>query len=71
MRLIARDNFARHLIECPTDCEVRQDEGGTDFLVLADSDDPAVPYWLFDEILIEAARSGEFGLRMLAELPLN
>jgi len=71
MRLTARDNFARYVIECPIDCEVRQDEGGTDFLVVADPADPAVPYWLFDEILIEAARSGEFGLQMLAELPLN
>jgi len=71
MKLIARDDAFRYVIEAPDDCEVRQDEAGTDFLVVPDTDDLLVPYWLFDDILIEAARSGEHGLRMLAEVPLN
>lgn len=71
MKLIARDDAYRYVIEAPDDCEMRQDEAGTDFLVVPDRDDPAVPYWLFDDILVEAARSDEFGLRMIAEFPVN
>jgi hypothetical protein len=70
MRVTARDSFAHYVIECPSDCETRRDDG-TDYLLVPDPDEPAVPYWLFDEILFEAARSEEFGLRMLAEIPLN
>lgn len=71
MRLTVRDHAHRYLIEAPDDSEIRLNDGGTDFLVVPDRDDPAVPYWLFDEILIDAARWGEHGLRMLAEMPLN
>lgn len=71
MRLICRDRTRRYFIEAPDDSELRLNDGGTDFLVVPDPEDPAVPYWLFDEILIDAARSGEHGLRMLAEMPLN
>lgn len=71
MRLIARDNAHRYVIQAPHDSELRLNDGGTDFLVVPDPADPAVPYWLFDEILIDAARSGEHGLRLLAEMPLN
>ena len=71
MKLIARDDGFRYVIEAPDDCEVRLDDGGADFLVVPDRDDPLVPYWLFDDILVEAARSGEFGLRMIAEFPVN
>lgn len=71
MRLIARDNLFRYFIEAPDDSEVRLNDGGTDFLIVPDPDDPAVPFWLFDEILVDAASCGEHGLRMLAEMPLN
>lgn len=71
MRLIARDHDHRYVIEAPDDSEIRLNDGGTDFLIVPDPHDPAVPYWLFDEILVDAARSGEHGLRMLAEIPLN
>jgi len=70
MLLRCRDDFARYRIECPPGCEVRQD-GETDFLIVPDPDDPEVPYWLFDEILIEAARSGDFGLRLVSLDLLN
>lgn len=68
MKLIARDDAYRYVIEAPDDCEVQMQDG---ILIVPDRDDPAVPYWLFDDILIEAARSGEFGLRMIAEFPVN
>jgi len=68
--LTVRDDVARYRIECPDCCEVRLDDMGTDFLLVPDVDDPATPYWLFDGILIEAARCGEFGLRLVSEEPL-
>ena len=69
MLLMCRDDFARYRIACPPEAQVKKDQEGTDFLVVPDPDDPDVPYWLFDEILIAAARDGEFGLR-LASLDL-
>lgn len=71
MRLTVRDNLCRYVIDAPDDSEVLLDDGGTDFLIVPDPEEPAVPFWLFDEILIDAARAGEHGLRMLAETPLN
>lgn len=68
MRLVARDDAYRYVIEAPDECEVQMQDG---ILIVPDADDPASPYWLFDDILVEAARAGEFGLRMLAEIPLN
>lgn len=68
MKLIARDNVFRYVIEAPDDCEVQMEDG---ILIVPDSNDPATPYCLFDDLLVEAARSGEFGLRMIAEMPLN
>jgi hypothetical protein len=49
---------------------VRQ-EGDTDFLIVPDPADPREPYWLFDEVLIDAARDGEFGLRLVSVAPTN
>lgn len=71
MLLRCRDAFARYVIECPSGCEVKMNEEGTDFLVVPDPHDPQQPYWLFDEILVEAARSGEFGLRLVSVAPTN
>ena len=68
--LLCRDDFARYRIECPPSSRVAQD-GDTDFLIVDDPGDPDVPYWLFDELLVEAARSGEFGLRMVSVEPIN
>lgn len=70
MLLTCRHEFARYSIECPTGCEVTED-GETDFLIVPDPDDPEEPYWLFDEILIVAARDGEFGLRLVSVAPTN
>ena len=70
MLLTCRDDFARYRIECPPGCEVAKD-GDTDFLIVPDPDDPNVPYWLFDEILVAAARDGDFGLRLVSFVPLN
>lgn len=70
MLLQCRDDFARYTIQCPPGSEVKRDEE-TDFLVIPDSEDPEVPFWLWDEILIEGARSGDFGLRLLSVDPFN
>jgi len=70
MLLKCRDGFARYVIDCPPGCEVRQ-QANTDFLVVPDPADQDVPLWLFDEILIDAARDGEFGLRLVSLTPLN
>jgi hypothetical protein len=67
MLLRCRDDFARYVIDCPSGCEVRQ-QADTDFLIVPDSQQPL---WLFDEILIEAARDGEFGLRLVSVDLLN
>jgi len=68
MRLVARDDAFRYVIEAPDNCNVQMEDG---ILSVPDANDPATPYCLFDDLLVEAARSGEFGLRMIAEMPLN
>lgn len=70
MLLKCKDGFARYVIDCPPGCEVRQ-QADTDFLVVPDPNEPEVPLWLLDQILIEAARSETFGLRLLSLTPLN
>jgi hypothetical protein len=67
MLLTVRDDEARYRITTPDDCEVQQGHGGADYLLVPDPEQPGVPYWLFDEILIEAARCGAFGLKLLGE----
>ncbi len=70
MILTARDEVARYRIEAPDHCEVRLGHGGADYLLVPDPQQPDAPFWLFDEILVEAARCGDFGLRLLSEEPL-
>jgi len=71
MLLTCSDDLSRYRIDCPDSCEIRLDQNGTDFLIVPDPEEPDVPFWLFDEILIEAARSGSFGLTLLSEEPLS
>ena len=68
MILTVRNDFARYRIQCPPDAEVRLNHGGTDFLIVHHDSEP---YWLFDDILLDAARSEDFGLRLLSLDPLN
>ena len=68
MILTVRNDFARYRIECPADAEVKLDHDGTDYLIVHHD---AEPYWLFDDILLDAAQSEEFGLRVLSLDPLN
>ena len=70
MLLIACDDEFRYKIEAPDHYEVRLDQAGTDFLLVPDPAQPDVPFWLCDFILVEAARSGAFGLKLLAEEPV-
>lgn len=69
MLLTARDDVNRYRIEAPDTCQMRLGAGGTDYLIVPDPDDPRVPFWLFDHILIAAARDGAFGLRLISEAP--
>jgi hypothetical protein len=70
--LTCRNDYAQYRIECPPGCEVRLNEDGTDFLVVPDPDDVVIPYIvLWDDILLEAAVSGEFGLKMVSIEPTN
>jgi hypothetical protein len=71
MILTVRNDFARYRIECPDDAEVKLDHDGTDYLIVPDPYDPLVPYWLFDDILLDAARSNELGLRLISYATLN
>jgi hypothetical protein len=71
MLLNVRDDVARYRIAAPDHCEVRLGHGGADYLLVPDPEQPGVPYWLFDELLVEAARCGEFGLKLLGEEPLQ
>ena len=68
MILTIRNDLRRYRIECPDDAEVKLDHDGIDFLVVHHGN---TPYWLFDDLLLEAARSEEFGLRFLSLTPLN
>ena len=68
MILTVRNDFARYRIECPPDAEVKLDHDGTDYLIVQQG---SVPFWLFDDILLDAAQSEEFGLRVLSLEPLN
>ena len=68
MILTVSNDFARYRIECPADAEVKLDHDGTDFLIVHEGN---TPYWLFDDILLEAAQSREFGLRVLSLEPFN
>lgn len=67
MKLTVRDDESRYVIECPDACEVKLNRGGCDYLVVPD---PEGPLWLFDGLLIESARAGQFGLRLISEAPL-
>jgi len=40
-------------------------------LIVPDPDDPTTPFWLWDDLLWEAARDGDFGLRLVFLTPLN
>jgi hypothetical protein len=51
----------------PEEYKVKFDHEDFDYLLVPDPDRPREELWLFDDILIEAARDGEFGLRLLAE----
>lgn len=68
MVIVASDEVARYRIAVPDGCELRVDHNGFDYVVVSDGGGNEV--WLFDDILMEAARSGAFGLKLLAEEPL-
>ncbi len=71
MILTVANAFARYRIECPDHATIEVDYDDTDYLVVADPHDDKATLWLFDDILLEAARSGDFGLRVLSCQPLN
>lgn len=70
MLLTACDDEFRYRIEAPDYYEIRLGQDGTDFLLVPDPEQPNLPFWLSDFVLVDAARSGDFGLRLLSEEPL-
>ncbi len=72
MMLAVRNDVAQYIIECPDHCEVWQNRRcAADYLVVHDPDNPARPLRLCNEGLIDAARGGDFGLRLLSIVSLN
>ena len=71
MLLTLADDHIRYVVECPDAYGIKLDHDGFDFLIVPDPEQPNSPYWLFDEIIVEAARHGEFGLRLVSEEPLR
>jgi len=71
--LTVRDDVTRYRyrIECSDSFEIRKDERGNDYLIVRDPDDPSISYWLFDQILLNAAQDGDFGLKLLTVQPLD
>lgn len=70
MLVTCTDGLSRYRIEAPDHYGVKLNHGGSDFLIVSDPKEPHVPYWLSGFILVEAAREGEFGLRLVSEEPL-
>ena len=70
MIIKCRNEFGTYTVHCPPGCEITSD-GDTDYLIVPDPHEPQVPYWLFDDILLSAARDGDLGLRLLSLDPLN
>jgi hypothetical protein len=70
MILICHDDCFSYRIETPDDAEVRRNHGGTgtDFLVVNEDDQE---FYLWDQVLIEAARTEDLGLRLISAVPLN
>jgi len=66
MVLIASDDVCRYRIGFPDECEVKIGHRGFDYLIV-NSPEFGGPLWLFDDLLVDAARSGEFELTLLAE----
>ena len=71
MLLQCRNQFATYRIELPPGCKIRRNHHGMDCVVVADPEDPEVPFLLADDILISAAWDGSFGLRLVSFDPLN
>ncbi len=70
MLLTVRGAFHRYVIECPDSYGVKLDHGGFDYLVVPNPMNAVSSLWLFDEILVEAARGEELGLKLISEEPL-
>jgi hypothetical protein len=71
MILTLTDDDTRYTVECPDAYGIKLDHQGADCLIVPDPLHPNSPLWLFDEVLLEAARCGELGLRLVAEEPLR
>jgi hypothetical protein len=71
MLLTYTDTFAQYRIECSDDCRIESHGDGMDLVLVPDPSDPDTPYAFVGDLLIEAARSGEFSLRLVSVQPLN
>jgi len=70
MLITCSDDVFRYEIEAPDHYGVKLDHADTDFVIVPDPTEPDVPFWLSGFILVEAARDGEFGLRLVWEEPV-
>lgn len=71
MMLTYQDGCACYRIEAPDCCEIRTAVDGPDFVIVPDPTDRSTPYWLWDDLLLQAARDGDFGLRLVSLTPFN
>ena len=71
MILTYQDGCACYRIEAPDCCNIRAAVDGPDFVIVPDPADPSTPYWLWDDLLLQAARDGDFGLRLVSVAALN
>ena len=71
-QITARDDTHRYLIEVPPDAEVRLDHQGRDWVSIPDHEVfDGETIWYTDFLLIEGARIGGGGMRLVSEEPLE
>ncbi len=64
------DDVCRYVIEVPDGYPIHVNTTGADRIEVPCPFEPGETMTLQDEFLIEAARDGDFGLRLISETPL-
>lgn len=71
MMLTYQNGCVCYRIEAPDVCNVRTAMDGPDFVIAPDPADPSTPYFLWDDLLLQCAMDGDFGLRLVCVDLLN